>query len=458
MKPRYGGIRSITRYLVAWVMGALCLGGLVIVGVTYLATLDEFNEIFDADLKNVAEALGTHHHPEVGPVDPVRSRFPQRTDVADPAEIVTLTWTVDGRLVFSSDPRVAIPFSSREALTQLHVEGEDWKLYTDVSANGVAQAAQRVSARHETAVESASKIIVPMAVMVVFVAGLLLFALRRGLAPLDAAAQDIAARTVASLSAVETDGVPAEIVPLVDSINGLMARLAQAMVRQRSFLADAAHELRTPITALRLQEQLLRQAPDEVARTAGLDELRAGIDRSQRLIEKLLQVARAEPDVVLWRREGVDLAALARSAVARMSVKADHLQLDLGAVAEVETRVVGDPDQLAVMLDNLVENALRYTPAGGSVDVIAELREGTPTLRVVDTGPGIAPAERERVFGRFYRGADAALIAREPAGSGLGLAIVRAIADLHGAVASLHDGGVAGSGGLEVRVAFGRGA
>lgn len=447
-------MRSITRYLIAWVMGALCLGGLVIVGVTYLVTLDEFNETFDADLKNVAEALGTHRHPELGQLDPALARFPARTDVADPAEIVTLTWTPEGQLVFASDPRVAVPFRSQEALTQLRIGGEAWVLYTDVSANGVAQAAQRLSARHESAAESASKIVVPMLGMVLFVAGLMLFALRRGLAPLDAAARDIAARTAASLAPVETGGVPAELLPLVDSINGLMARLAQALNRQRSFLADAAHELRTPVTALRLQLQLLRRAHDAAGRSVALDELQAGIERSQRLIEKLLQVARAEPDVVVRRREAVDLSALARSTVARMNTKADQRELDLGAVTEQGPVVEGDPEQLAVLLDNLVENALRYTPAGGAIDVMAGLLEGAPTLRVVDTGPGITQAERERVFGRFYRGPDAAQAARDPGGSGLGLAIVRAIAELHGAVVSLHDGSGAAGGGLEVRVVF----
>lgn len=402
----------------------------------------------------MAEALGTHRHPDAGAVDPALARFPARTDVADPAEIVTLTWTTDGRLVFSSDARVAVPFRSHEALTQVRIGGEDWMLYTDVSSNGVSQAAQRVSGRHESAVESASKVVLPMFGVVLFVAGLMLYALRRGLVPLDAAARDIAARTASSLAPIETEGVPTELLPLVGSINGLMGRLAQAMSRQRSFLADAAHELRTPVTALRLQLQLLQRAPDEAGRAVAVDELQTGIDRSQRLIEKLLQVARAEPDVVARRREAVDLAALVRAVVARMSHRADQQQIDLGAVAENGLMVEGDPEQLAVLLDNLVENALRYTPAGGAVDVVALVLEGVPTLQVVDTGPGIALAERVRVFGRFYRGPDAASLARDMGGSGLGLSIVRAIAELHDAVVSLHDGREPGGGGLEVRVAF----
>ncbi len=443
-------MRSIERYLLAWTMGALFLGTVAIVLVTYLVTLDEMNEIFDADLKNVAEALGTHHRAGLGPGDPAEPKSPARTDVADPAEIVTVTWTEDGRRVFSSDPRVAIPFSAREALSQMRVAQEDWLVYTDVSANGVAQAAQRMSARHDTAAESASKIFVPMIVLALFVAGLMVVALRRGLTPLDDAAQSVASRTALSLSPIPTADVPAEITPLVTSINGLMARLSHAFTTQRSFLADAAHELRTPVTALRLQLQLLQRSHDAAGRAEAIAELQVGIDRSQRLLEQLLHVARFDPEGEVMHREVVDLARLVRDVVSAMSPGADHRGLDLGAAAEAEVLAEGDWGQLTVLLNNLVENALRYTAPGGVVDVQVSRLDGRPTLSVFDTGPGIAESERELVFGRFYRGPEAR--ASEPGGSGLGLAIVRAIADLHGAVVSLHT--PASGKGLEVRVVF----
>jgi signal transduction histidine kinase len=448
-------MRSIERYLLAWIMGALGLGAVVIVLVTYLVTLDEMNEIFNADLKNVAEALGTHHRAGIGPGDPTWPRYPQRTDVADPAEIVTITWTPDGRKVFASDRRVEIPFSNQETLSQLHIGQEDWIVYTDVSANGVAQAAQRVSARRGAAAESASKIFLPMIALVLFVAALMVVALRRGLRPLDSAARDVATRTASSLAPIPTADVPREITPLVVSINDLMARLSLALSTQRRFLADAAHELRTPVTALRLQLQLLKRSRDEAAHTESLGELEAGIARSQHLIEQLLHVARFEPDGEALRREPVDLSALTRAVVGAMSVKADHLGLDLGATGQADVVVQADAGQLTVLLNNLVENALRYTPAGGVVDVEATVLDGRPTLRVVDSGPGIPADERERVFGRFYRSPQASGQAREAGGSGLGLAIVRGIAELHGAAVSLH---TPRSGqGLEVRVSFARG-
>ncbi len=447
-------MRSIERYLLAWIMGALSLGALVLVLVTYLVTLEEMNEIYNADLKNVAEALGAYNHSGRSAEEFAAQPPLARDDIPDRTEIVTITWTGDGRPVFSSDPRVAIPFMSVEALTQTRVGSEDWIVYTDVSPNGVAQAAQRSAARHEIASESASQTILPVIGLVLVVAGLMVFALRRGLRPLDAAARALAARSAQTLVPIDGADVPREMAPLVSSINDLMARLAVAFVAQRRFLADAAHELRTPTTALRLQLQLLKQAPDASARADALAELEAGVARTQRLIEQLLQVARSEPDGEALRADRVDLAELVHSVVGTLSVKADRHGIDLGASIATDAVVCGDAEQLIVLLNNLVENALRYTPEGGVVDVVAGLHEGQPALRVIDTGPGIPTDERDRVFTRFYRSGNARTLAADEGGSGLGLAIVRAIAERHGAVVNLLT--PAPGQGLEVRVVFPR--
>ena len=299
---------------------------------------------------------------------------------------------------------------------------------------------------------TATQVLAPLIGLVVVVAGLLVFGLRRGLQPLDNTAQDIAQRSARSLEPITLEDVPKEIKPLVVSINELMNRLAAAFATQRRFLADAAHELRTPITALRLQLQLLQRCGDDAERAQAVAELAAGIDRSQRLVEQLLQVARSDTDGEFTRREPVDLAELVRSTVSAMSIKAEHVGLDLGADAPGKVMVQGDVNQLSVLLNNLVENALRYTPAGGVVDVTAVLEDGQPLLRVVDNGPGIAESERERVFDRFYRCEAAPSQASDSSGSGLGLAIVRAIAERHGAQVSLAT--PASGHGLEVRVLF----
>ena len=445
-------MRSIERTLLAWILGALTLGALVVALVTYLVTLEEMHEVFDADLKNVAQAVLSYHHAGHGPGDKEVIASPQRSDTPEDSEIVTLTWTPQGQRVFASDVRVNLPFTSTEGLSRPTVQGEAWIVYSSVGADGVAQAAQRVSARQEMAGESAAKVFPPLIGLVVVVGGLLVFGLRRGLQPLDGTARDVAQRSAQSLEPITLEDVPNEIKPLVVSINDLMHRLAVAFATQRRFLADAAHELRTPITALRLQLQLLQRSNDDAEHGQAVAELAAGIDRSQRLVEQLLQVARSDPDGELTRREPVDLAELVRTTVATLSVKAEHQGLDLGADAPNTVMLQGDVDQLMVLLNNLVENALRYTPAGGVVDVTAGLHDGRPLLRVVDNGPGIAASERDRVFDRFYRCEAAQGQSADGGGSGLGLAIVRAIAERHGAEVSLQT--PATGHGLEVRVSF----
>ena len=255
-----------------------------------------------------------------------------------------------------------------------------------------------------------------------------------------------------SLAPISFNDVPSEIVPLVASTNGLLLRLASAFSAQSRFLADAAHELRTPVTALRLQLQLLKRSADETERRQAIAALEAGIDRSQRLIEQLLQVARSEPDGETPRGDVVDLGELARTVVASMSAQADQRHLDLGAKAARGVEVRGDARQLTVLLNNLVENALRYTPAGGVIDVEVRVNAGMPILSVTDNGPGIPEAERSRAFDRFYRCEDAQARSADGTGSGLGLAIVRAITERHGAQVSLKT--PASGQGLEVCVAF----
>lgn len=447
-------MRSIERYMLAWLLGVLSLGTLVVMAVTYLVTLDEMNEVFDRDLRHVAESLGGYHHVGVTLGADTSARLPTRTDEPDLDEIVSVTWTEEGVLAYSSDPRVRLPFLRTEALTRVEVGAEQWVVYTDVSPNGIAQAAQRLAARRDAALEAVGKILLPIIAMSALVGAMMVFALRRGLRPLDHAARDVAARSAVSLEPMSTEAVPAEVSPLVRAINALMGKLAESISLQRRFLADAAHELRTPVTALRLQVQLLKRAQDEASRQEAVAELEYGVARSAHLVEQLLQVARSGPDGQPIRIESVELGELVRAVVGRMSVKADAKHIDLGAQTGKELRVDGDPQALLVLLNNLVENALRYTPAGGTVDVGAVLRDGHAVLYVVDDGPGISESERPRVFDRFYRGAErtAGDGSGGESGSGLGLAIVKAIAQRHGAQVSLHTP-VSGRG-LEVRVVF----
>jgi two-component system OmpR family sensor kinase len=444
-------MQSLERYLLAWILGALTLGSVPIALVAYVVTRDEMNEVFDAELKYVAQAVGTYRHVRPDTTE-AQGQSSTPTESPDGTEIVTFAWTATGQRIYASDATVLLPFSAVEGLSRHRLGQEDWTVYTSVRPEGVAQAAQRSSARQEMAGESAAKILPPLLVLILVTGALLVYALRQGLRPLDSAARDVAMRSATSLEPISATALPREVAPLVAAINDLMARIGVAFTRQRAFLADAAHELRTPVTALDLQLQLLKRSGDEASRREAIQELEAGIARSRRLIEQLLQLARSDPEGEALKNAPVDLGELVRAVIGTLSVKADRYGIDLGARVAPDVVVEGDVEQLTVLLNNLVENALRFAPRGGVVDVIVESREGASVLRVVDTGPGIPETERELVFQRFYRGQQAPSTSADTSGTGLGLAIVRAIAERHGARVSLHT--AAGGAGTEVRIAF----
>jgi signal transduction histidine kinase len=441
---------SIHRRVLLWAMGALLVGATLLVGGSWWVLMHEMGEVFEDNLKQVALAVANYQGTDGAARTPrLAQPLPRVYEEYGRFEFVTAVWTREGRRVHSSDESVALPFLSRSGLSQVSLQGETWHLYTIVLDDSIVQAAQRGSERESLARETASTLVLPTLLLLTLIAALLTFALRRGLAPLSNAASEVTARSVEALHPISMADHPPELHLLIGAINDLMARLGSALAMQRHFLADAAHELRTPITALRLQLQLLERAGDAAQRAAAQEELRAGIDRAQHLVEQLLQLSRLGPEGPALHSAPVDLAELCRSTVGRFSARADDLGIDLGAATDGPVPVSGDLQQLSALLDNLVENALRYTPRGGKVDVSALWQDGCASLRVRDTGPGIAPAERERVFDRFYRAA----ASRPTAGSGLGLAIVKAVAQRHGAGIALDD---APGGGLVVTVQFPR--
>jgi two-component system OmpR family sensor kinase len=265
--------------------------------------------------------------------------------------------------------------------------------------------------------------------------GLLIWRLvGRELRFLQSAAQDVARRTPEALEPiVSQEAIPEEIQPLVTALNGLLGRLGHALTQQRHFIADAAHELRTPLTALRLQLQLAERAQDRAEREKAYGMLREGIARATRVVEQLLALARQDPDAPVEGSRPVDLAEVAKSVAHAQEPAASARGLSLGVEAPAPVVVKGDAEALRAALENLVDNAIRYTPAG-RVTVRAFAEGGDAIVEVEDTGPGIPAAERARVFDRFYRGEGMA-----EGGSGLGLAIVRRIAERHGGRAQLLD-------------------
>ena len=311
--------------------------------------------------------------------------------------------------------------------------GQAWRTYSVATRQRVIQVAQPAEIRRRLAAHAAWRGVLPLLLIALAAALAIWWVAARGLAPLDRLAREVRARDSASLTPVPLHGLPDEVAPLATALNALLGRLQESLDTQRAFVADAAHELRSPLTALKLQLRLLTGASDTASRNDAVVAIGAGIERAARLVEQLLVLARSEPGAAPLAAERIDLGALARDAVAAMN----PLALDRGSelVLEAEpgpVHVDGEAASLSALVRNLVDNALRYSPAGSRVEIRVDHDGGRPGLRVDDDGPGIPEAERTRIFDRFYRRAAAG-----EEGSGLGLAIVRSVAQRHGAELTL---------------------
>ena len=298
----------------------------------------------------------------------------------------------------------------------------------------LVQVAETLDKRAQLANEIIKGVILPQFIILPVILALVWFALSRGLSPLAQLQERIRARPPDDLSPIDSRQVPEEISPLVGSLNDMLARLAHTIDAQKRFIADAAHQMKTPLAGMRMQSELaLRQIdPNEIHRS--LEQLAKSSESATRLVNQLLALARAENQPHAGQTlEPLDLAALARDVVQ------DWVQASFAHEIDLGYEVIGDPPEidgsammLRELLSNLIDNALRYTPPGGSVTVRVRgtnIGQGNQALlEVEDTGPGIAPSERHRVFERFYR-----ILGSSAPGSGLGLAIVREIAQQHGA-------------------------
>jgi two-component system OmpR family sensor kinase len=306
-----------------------------------------------------------------------------------------------------------------------------------------------MAVRQQMASNLALRTVGPIALMAPVLMLIVWWVVSASLAPVARVRRQVAARQADDLSPVNEAGLPDEVRPLVQELNLLFGRVKTAFEAQQHFVADAAHELRSPLAALKLQVLSLERADCDGARGVAVARLGAGIERATRLVEQLLVLARQEASAANGEQQmlPVDLAELLKRMLGDMAALAQNAGIDLGLRHAEPAVVAGQGDALIIMLRNLIDNAIKYTPAGGSVDLEVRATPDGVVLLVEDSGPGISEEERERVFGRFYRVAGGAA-----GGSGLGLAIIKAIAERHGATLALQQS--AGLGGLCVRIVF----
>jgi len=421
-------VRSIRRELLVWLLLGIALAVAAAAVGTYWRARDEANALFDYQLKEMAASL----------TDAPFAAVPAGAGTVGTGSdaMVVQIWDRNGVQVFLSQPRRVLPQYAQLGFTTLSTDSGPWRVFSTLAAGQVVQIAQPMSARRELAASMALRTILPLLAVLPFLAILIWFTIARGLKPLDRVAAAVARRSPALLEPLPETDLPREVQPLVGALNDLLSRLSHTLDAQRAFVADAAHELRTPLTAVHLQAQLAERATTDAERAAALAELKGGLERATRLVEQLLTLAREEPEVSEVPPAPVDLAAVAREVISDLAPLAGAKGIDLGLSSTAASMVNGDVDALRTLISNLVDNAIRYTPAGGRVDVALSDDGGSAVLTVRDSGPGIAVEDRERVFDRFYRGSGAGGVR----GSGLGLAIVKHIAERHGAGVELGTG------------------
>ena len=419
---------SIRRHLLIWLLAGLLAIGLLASGATYFAARKEAGDLLDLQLRQLAYSTRID--------DLLRGRQPDfaSRDAPHPegvTELVTQIWDRDGVLVYWSQP-AGLPVPATEGYSTVRHDGRGWRVYTLVEGRHALQVAQREDEREAIATKTAIRTLTPFVAFIPLFGVLAWVGVGRGLAPLKTMSEAVAKRRPDAMAPLAERNLPEELKPLAHSLNELLARLDGALGAQRRFTADAAHELRTPLAALKLQLDMARRAVDAAGRESAYADLDAGVRRAAHLVDQLLTLARIEPEALAQGAAECDLVALAKDAiVARAPLAADQ-GLDLGLARQAPAIVKGDPATLAVLMSNLIDNALRYTPRGGRVDIAVDRTADAAVFSVSDTGPGIAPEERERVFDRFHR-ADAS----GQSGSGLGLSIVKRIADAHHATIAL---------------------
>ncbi len=436
---------SLRARLLVFLLASILVAALVQGAVAYHSTLQQADDIFDSLLQRTALSLGTGNN--------LLSAAPNHADPGNSAvadDLIIQIWSPDGVRVFNSRSRRPLPNQIVLGFSDARVEGSTYRIYSLATPFQVIQVAQDMGVRRSMASTLALRTIGPIAAAAPLLMLVVWCVVSLSLRPVERARAQVAARQPEDLSPVNVTGLPDEIRPLVQELNLLLERMRGAFALQKQFVGDAAHELRSPLAALRLQLQSLKRAEDPAAKQVAIDRLATGIDRATRLVEQLLSMARHENAPEQAPTQTVNMADIVRQALSDVLPQANAKSIDIGMTGSEDGWVYGHPESLVLLTRNLLDNAVKYTPAHGQVDIsLTPTPEGL-TLLIDDNGPGIAPEEKERVFNRFYRAEG-----NTTHGSGLGLAIAQTVAQRHGATIALEDA-PAGHG-LRVRVSFPKG-
>lgn len=437
---------SLKRHILALALSAITLVWLAAAAFTYVDAQRELNEILDAHLAQASTLLVAQATHELEEIDTEHGPLPHKYSL----QVAFQVWEDGSQLRLRSANAPAEPLTSQESgFSDVAVDGQHWRVFStwDNAHSMLIHVAEKTEVRDELARGIAANLLRPLWIALPLLAMLLWIAVRGGLRPLTRLTREVEQRAPDNLAPLDATATPSEVTPLIERLNQLFTRIGITLENERRFTADAAHELRTPVAAIKAQAQVARgAAASDDERNHALESAIAGCDRATHLIEQLLTLARLE-SVTAEALESCDLHKLAASVLAEIAPTALDKGVQLELAEGEEATANGLPALLKVMLRNLIDNAVRHTPMGTTVRVEVSTLHGRPCISVCDDGPGLSAEELEKISQRFYRP-----LGTIASGSGLGLSIVRRIAELHHAQLNFSSGET--KSGLKVTISF----
>lgn len=416
---------SLKKNLIVWLLGLLTLVGLITGGFSYWLAQKDVSSLLDHQLRLVGESID-----DGSKLPEMQTKFAGESEAERKSDFVIQVWNAQ-HIMHASHPNFALQAAKTTGYSDLDLHGDKWRAYTIVYPDRTVQISQSDQVRRDIAADAALRALFPIAVLLPLTWVLVVVGVNRIMQPLALVSEAAMQRDAESLAPLPIDHVPAEVAPLINEINSLLARIRETLESQRHFMLDAAHELRTPLTALQLQIENLSQSQSQQDMDERIAELKSGIKRASHLVGQLLKMARYESEKITVRAD-VDLAELLKDCIGDFIPIAERRGIDLGMTHCDPASIWANSDDLRILFHNLIDNAIRYTPGQGQIDVSVNVSGTKAVVRILDSGPGIAETQLPRVFDRFFRVAP-----HETEGSGVGLAIVKAIAGRESATVSL---------------------
>lgn len=424
---------SIKRFLLTHITLSILVIYTLISFSSYSVSKEELDELYDANLQQVAKTIAAQYLAMPAAQQPYMvSQVGVGKKIEGEEEFYVRVLAKNGHVLFESHSDVHIPSTTKLGFSTQSVQRKQWRLFTINAQEHTIQVAQSLKKRQNTIQETANSLMISQLLFIPILVLLIFYAVRKAFSPLSALSKQIQQRASVDLKPFVDDSVPIEIKPLVQSLNLFMGKVSFMVDVLKRFTSDAAHELRTPITALKLQLTVLEQSKSELERESAIKNLKFGIKRSEQLVSQLLTLAKLEPDNYSRLVQPLNMHDLVKESFQDLLPMAQEKSIDIGLVKIDYCALNAVHQDIKILINNILDNAIRYTPEGGKIDVSVFKQADHVVLEVRDSGPGIPEDDHQRVFERFYRGEN-----QNIPGSGLGLAIVKEISTQNGATIEL---------------------